>query len=261
MAPELLLVSVADGVAVVTLDNPPLNLVSIEMTAALEGLLDAFAEDPAIRVLVLTGSGERAFCAGSDVTEFRTLTGPAEVLERKLIGENRAYSKLAAFPKPTIAAVQGVALGGGLELAVCCDLIVVEEGVKLGLPEIKLGWFPGSGGTVRVTRRIGEARAKEMMFFGEPIDAQTALRWGLVNRVVAHSQALATARGLAERLAVGPNLALQLCKRAIGASFDVTEEQAVGEALRLSDQAFRSADAKEGIRAFFAKEPPRFTHG
>lgn len=261
MAPELLLVSVADGVAVVTLDNPPLNLVSIEMTAALDGLLDAFAQDPAIRVLVLTGSGERAFCAGSDVTEFRTLTGPGEVLERKLIGENRAYSKLAAFPKPTIAAVQGVALGGGLELAVCCDLIVVEEGVKLGLPEIRLGWFPGSGGTVRVTRRIGEGRAKEMMFFGETIDAETALRWGLVNRVAARGQALDTARGLAECLAAGPNLALQLCKRAIGASFGVTEEQAVEEALRLSDKAFRSTEAKEGIRAFFAKEPPRFTHG
>ena len=260
MSGALLLTSVNGGIAVVTLNNPPLNLVTVQLTAALDRLLDELARYPAVRVLILTGSGDRAFCAGSDVSELRSLVNSGTVLDRKLIQENETYSKLADFPKPTIAAVQGVALGGGLELAACCDLIVVEQDVKLGLPEIKLGWFPGSGGTVRVTRRIGEARAKEMMFFGEPVDAATALRWGLVNEVVEKGQAMEIAQRFAERLALRPNLALQLCKRAIDSSFDMTESQAVEDALRLSDTAFRSDDAKEGIRAFFAKQPPRFTH-
>ena len=129
--------------------------------------------------------------------------------------ENETYSKVDDFPKPTIAAVAGLAFGGGLELAVCCDLLVVEENARLALPEIKLGVFPGSGGTVRVTRRIGEGRAKEMMFFGEPIDAQTALAWGLVNRVVPPGEALLTACRMAAELAQRPNRALQICKRAI----------------------------------------------
>jgi enoyl-CoA hydratase/carnithine racemase len=164
------------------------------------------------------------------------------------------------FPKPTVAAVRGLAYGGGLEVAVCCDIIVVEEDVRLALPEIKLGVFPGSGGTVRVTRRIGEGRGKEIMFLGEPIDAQTALAWGLVNRVVPKGQALDTAMALASRLAAQPNLALQACKKAIDMSFDMTEDEAIARSLALSGEVFATNDCKEGQRAFFAKEKPRFTH-
>ncbi len=125
------------------------------------------------------------------------MMGPGEVVEKKLAFEIETYNKLADFPKPTIAALDGLAYGGGLEMAVCCDLLIAAEDVRLALPEIKLGVFPGSGGTVRVTRRIGEGRAKEMMFLGEPIDARTALAWGLVNRVVPAGQALAGALELA----------------------------------------------------------------
>ena len=142
----------------------------------------------------------------------------------------------------------------------CCDLLVVEENARLALPEIKLGVFPGSGGTVRVTRRIGEGRAKEMMFFGEPIDARTALAWGLVNRVVPQGEALLTACRMAAELRERPNRALQICKRAIDLSFDVSEDEAIRQTLPLSGEVFASADCKEGVRAFFAKEPPRFTH-
>jgi enoyl-CoA hydratase len=260
MGKDLILCEIRSGVATIMLDNPPLNLVTLELTRQLGRTLDVLAQDDDVRVLVLTGSGERAFCAGSDLTEFADMMAPGQVVPKKLARENETYSKLDDFPKPTIAAVTGLAFGGGLELAVCCDIIVVEEHTRLCLPEIKLGVFPGSGGTVRVTRRIGEGRAKEMMFFGEPIDAATALSWGLVNRVVARGQSLRTAQDMAAVLAERPNRALRLCKAAVDLSFDTTEDQAVSRSLDLSDQAFSTADCREGVRAFFAREKPRFSH-
>jgi enoyl-CoA hydratase/carnithine racemase len=260
MSTEPVLCTIEDGVATVVLNNPPLNLVTLELTRKLSDLLNQLAADPAVRVLILTGTGDKAFCAGSDIKEFPQMMSPGQVLEIKLVKENETYSKVDDFPKPTIAAVRGLAFGGGLEMAVCCDLIVVDENARLCLPEIKLGVFPGSGGTVRVTRRIGEGRAKEMMYFGEPIDARTALDWGLVNRVVPADQVMATAQDLARRLAAQPNLALQYCKEAVDLSFDVSEDEAVQGSLALSDKAFSTNDCKEGVRAFFAKETPRFTH-
>jgi enoyl-CoA hydratase/carnithine racemase len=255
------LVQIADGIATLTLNNPPLNLVTLGLTSELERTLDLLAADSAVRVLVVTGAGDRAFCAGSDIKEFMGVTAPGVVVEKKLGHENRTFSKLDDFPKPTIAAIQGLAFGGGLELAVCCDLIVAEETARLALPEIKLGVFPGSGGVIRVTRRVGEGRAKEMMFFGEPIDAQTALAWGLINRVAPVGMALITAGRMAEELAARPNRALQICKRAIDLAFDLPENEAIAATLPMSEEVFESDDCKEGVRAFFAKEPPRFTHG
>jgi enoyl-CoA hydratase/carnithine racemase len=248
------------GVATVTLNNPPLNLVTLELTARLDALLGRLAEDDEVRVLVLTGSGAKAFCAGSDISEFPDLTEPGVVVERKLVQENATYGKLDHFPKPTLAAIRGLAYGGGLELAVCCDLLIVEADVRLALPEVKLGVIPGSGGTLRVTRRVGEGRAKEMIFLGEPIDAATALAWGLVNLVVAEGEALATAQALAARLAERPGRALAACKRAIDMSFEMTEAEAIEQSLKLSGEIFTTSDCKEGFRAFFAKERPRFTH-
>src|SRR5713226_3315059 len=228
-----------DGVALVALDNPPLNLVTLEMTRELDALLSRLAVDPAVRVMVLTGSGSRAFCAGSDIKEFLEVADA--VVPKKLARENAAYSRVAEFPKPTIAALNGIAFGGGLELAACCDLIVAEAGGSIALPEIKLGVFPGSGGTIRVTRRIGEGRAKQLMFFGEPVPVETALT-------------------MARELAAGPNVALQLCKQSIAMAFDRPEREAGEATLALSDRAFRTADCAEGVRAFFAKQPPRFQH-
>lgn len=258
MSDELIRVEVADGVALLTLNNPPMNLVTLDLTAQLGAALDRLADDPEARVLVVTGAGDRAFCAGSDIKEFSSVKH--DVIRKKLGPENEVYSKLDDFPKPTVAAIRGIAFGGGLELAVCCDLLVVEEGTRLALPEIKLAVFPGSGGTIRVTRRIGEGRAKEMMFLGEPIDAATALAWGLVNRVVAKGSALGEAMALARTLAERPNRALQLCKRSIDHSFDVSEDEAIAKMLDLSAEVFSTEDVEEGVRAFFAKEPPRFRH-
>jgi enoyl-CoA hydratase len=258
MAGDLVRTHIQDGVAVLTLDNPPLNLVTLELTRRLEAALATLARDPAVRALVVTGTGTRAFCAGSNVGEFPEMMAPGVVVEKKLARENATWSALASFPRPTIAALDGLAYGGGLELAACCDLIVAGADVRVALPEVKLGVFPGSGGTVRVTRRIGEGRAKELMFLGEPIDAPTALQWGLVNRVVPAGRALAVALDLARALAAGPAQALALCKAAVDLAWDLPEAEAVRQTLALSDQAFSSADCREGVRAFLAKEPPRF---
>jgi enoyl-CoA hydratase/carnithine racemase len=247
-----------DGVALLTLDNPPLNLMTLDMTRELNALVPRLADDPAVRAMVLTGSGERAFCAGSDVKEFPQVADA--VVRKKLARENETYTWIAEFPKPTVAALNGLAFGGGLELAACCDLIIAEAGAMVALPEIKLGVFPGSGGPIRVTRRIGEGRAKEMMFLGDPVAVETALAWGLVNRVVPRQGAVAVAFEIARQLGAMPNLALQLCKQAIAMTFDRPEREAVEATLALSDRAFRTQDCAEGVRAFFAKEPPRFQH-
>jgi enoyl-CoA hydratase len=256
--PHLIRVAVDDGVAVLTLDNPPLNLVTLELTRRLQVALDRLADDRTARVLVVTGAGARAFCAGSDVSEFPSVAD--DVVRKKLGPENDAYSRLDDFPKPTIAALNGLAYGGGLELAVCCDILIAGADVRLALPEVKLGVLPGSGGTVRVPRRVGEGRAKELMYTGDPIDAETARGWGLINRVVPPGQALAAALELGRALAERPNRALQLIKAATDLAQDATEDEAVRRTLALSDAVFRTEDAREGVRAFLAKEPPRWRH-
>src|SRR5262245_1391629 len=238
-----------DGVAVLTLNNPPLNVTTLETTRSLDVLVSRLADDPAVRVMVLTGSGARAFCAGSDIKELPAVADA--VIEKTLARENAVFSRIAESPKPTIAALNGLAFGGGLELAVCCDLIVAEAGTRVALPEIKLGVFPGSGGTIRVTRRIGEGRAKELMFFGEPLPVETALAWGLVNRVVPRGQALEVALRMAHTLAAQPSVALEACKQSVDAAFDVAENAAVEASLRLSERVFTSEDCAEGVRAFF----------
>jgi enoyl-CoA hydratase/carnithine racemase len=184
---------------------------------------------------------------------------PGQVVPKKLKRQNEIFSQLDHFPKPTIAAVSGLAFGGGLEIAVCCDLIVASANSRFCLPEVKLGVFPSSGGTVRVTRRIGEGRAKEMMFLGEPIDAATALAWGLINRVMPEGDVLAAAIALAGTLAQRPRQALSLCKSIIDLSYDLPLDQVIERSLIASDKAFSSPECAEGVNAFFAKRAPRFT--
>lgn len=254
-------VAVEGAIATVTLDNPPLNVVTRAMSHALGEALEAIAADDDIRAVVVTGAGERAFCAGSDITEFKDYMKPGQVIPRKLGPQNVVFDRLDAFPKPTVAALRGLVYGGGLEIAVCCDLLVAEADVRIAHPEIKLGVFPSSGGPLRVTRRIGESRAKELMLLGEPIDAATALAWGLLNRVVPKGQVVATAYRLAATLCERPPLALSLCKQAIDMSFDLPQDEAIRRSLQLSDQAFSSPECKEGVRAFLAKEQPNFRRG
>jgi enoyl-CoA hydratase/carnithine racemase len=223
-----------------------MNLVTLELTRQLSDTLDRLADDQAVRALVLSGANPtaRAFCAGSDVKEFPDYMTPGSVLAKKLVFENQTYDKLDDFPKPTIAAVNGLAYGGGLELAVCCDIIIAADNARLALPEIKLGVFPGTGGTYRVPRRVGVGRSKIMMFTGEPVDPKTAVEWGLIERAVAPGEVLPSAMELARTIATGPSNSLQLCKRAIDESLKSDRDAAIKHMLKLSDQAFCSDESK-----------------
>lgn len=249
--------TVEDGVAVLARDNPPLNLTTLELTRALHAELTRLAADDHVRVLILT-TGGRAFGAGSDIKEFDALIAAGDVVERKMAFENETFTMLADFPRPTIAALAGDAYGGGLELALCCDLVIAEAGVKVGFPEVKLGVLPGSGGAARAVRRIGQARVSEMILFGDPVGAETACAWGLVNAVVDKGQAMVVAQRWAARLAAGSAVALEACKQAIRDAVNAPVDVAIGRSLELTRQTYAAADIREGVRAFFAKEQPRF---
>jgi enoyl-CoA hydratase/carnithine racemase len=244
------------AVAVLLLDNPPVNALTRAMVAELQAHLAALAADDAVGCVLLRGAGERAFCAGSDLREFPELLAAPGALAGKFAADDAAFGRLAHFPKPTLAAIAGIAFGGGLELAVCCDIIVAAPQARFALPEIALGAFPGSGGTVRVTRRIGAARAREMMLLGDPVDAATALAWGLVNRV--GEDAVGRALALATRLADGPARALQHCKQALDAAADLPETQALDAARAWAEELAQTADLREGVAAFLERRAPRF---
>ncbi|RWG01520.1 enoyl-CoA hydratase-related protein [Mesorhizobium sp.] len=246
------------SVGIIWLHNPPLNVVTKPLSIAFRSALQAVETDAAIRALVITGTGDRAFCAGSDIREFSHDLAPGEIVSEKLALQNEVFLNLERFSKPTIAAITGLAFGGGLEIAICCDLIVAEERSTFALPEIKLGVFPGSGGTIRVARRIGKSRAKEMMLLGDPIDARAALQWGLINRVADTGSALQCALDLAQRLAIGPALALKECKDIIEHSWELPMREALQRSMSASDRVFRSDEKREGVAAFLEKRSPNF---
>lgn len=240
----------------IELRNPPMNLVSRELTVQLRAALTEVARSPEVRAVVLYGSGDRAFCAGSDVKEFQRLHG--RVAEEKLLLEKLVYRQLARLPMPTIAAIEGHALGGGLELALCCDLRVAGDGATLGMPELTLGVTPGSGGTQRLPRVVGPARAKELILLGELIDAAAAERIGLLNRVVPAGQALAEARRMADLIATRGPVAVRAAKKLIDTAADHTVDDGLALELDASEEVFASQDMLEGAAAFLGKRPPQF---
>jgi enoyl-CoA hydratase/carnithine racemase len=244
-------------ITTIRLENPPLNLVTVELTRSLDHALAGIEDDGAVRCVVVTGTGERAFCAGSDVKEFESLR--SRVGEGKLLLEKAVYRRLARLPVPSIAAIQADALGGGLELALCCDLRVADERAKLGLPEVRLGVMPGSGGTQRLPRVVGIAKAKELILMGEIIGAAEAAAIGLVNRVVPEGRSLAEAVAMAETIAARGPIAVREAKRALDLAGDTTLDEGLAAELDASERIFASRDMLEGARAFFEKRPPRFT--
>lgn len=244
-------------VTTLRLQNPPLNLVTVELTRALDNVLSVIEADRDIRCVVVTGTGDRAFCAGSDVKEFESLHG--RVGEGKLLAEKAVYRRLARLAVPTVAAIQADALGGGLELALCCDLRVADENAKLGLPEVRLGVMPGSGGTQRLPRVVGVAKAKELILMGEIINAAEAAEIGLVNRVVPSGQALDMAMTMAETIASRGPVGVREAKRALDMAADLPLDEGLACELDASERIFASQDMLEGARAFFEKRKPRFT--
>jgi enoyl-CoA hydratase len=243
-------------VAHLELVNPPLNLVTRELTEQLREALAQLANADDVRAVVVSGRGERAFCAGSHIGEFEGLRG--RVAEGKLLLEKLVYRRLAELPMPTIAAIEGDALGGGLELALCCDLRVASSRAKLGMPEVRLAVLPGSGGTQRLPRVVGSARAKELILTGRIITADEAERIGLVNQVVPAGEALPAADAVAEEIAARGPLAVREAKRLIDAALDVDLDAGLAAELDASERIFASEDMLEGAAAFFAKREPKY---
>ena len=244
------LVDRQDAVAVVTIDRQEaLNALNVETLTELRDHLRELADDESTRVVVLTGAGERAFVAGADI-KYMSGLGPEEAREWGGLG-HEAARLLEGMPKPTIAAINGFALGGGCELALGCDLRYASSNARLGQPEIDLGIVPGWGGTQRLARVCGLGVAKELILIGRPVDAEEALRIGLVNAIA--DPVLEHALGVAGKLAGKSPVALRVAKRLLNLSPGALEQ----EAEEFGD-LFASEDAKEGLAAFAEKRPPRF---
>jgi enoyl-CoA hydratase len=252
---EKLVVKRANGYVVAALNHPPANALCQEVLLDLNAFLDECLEDDAIRAIVITGTGEKIFCAGADVTEFAKFK--AGMVRR--IHALDVFSRIENYPKPVIAAVQGSAFGGGLELAMVCHLRLLSASAKLGQPEVKLGIMPGWGGTQRLPRLIGKTRAMEMILLGDPITADKALEWGLVNRVVPADAVVAEAEAIVAKLALNAPLALREAINAITMGLETTLQE--GIEIEQSGQSFlkTTEDAIEGPAAFKEKRPPRFT--
>lgn len=243
-------------VARLELVNPPLNLVTRALTAELDEALGRLAAAADVRAVVVSGRGDRAFCAGSHIGEFEALRG--RVAADKLLLEKLVYRRLADLPMPTIAAIEGDALGGGLELALCCDLRIASARARLGLPEVRLAVLPGSGGTQRLPRIVGPARAKELILTGRIVPAEEAFRIGLVTEVVPAGQAVTRALEVAGEIAARGPLAVREAKRLIDAAADVDLDAGLAAELDASERVFASEDMVEGARAFFDKREPRY---
>ena len=245
-------------VARLTLVNPPLNLVTRELLEQLDAALAtlASAEAGAVRAVVVTGEGERAFSAGSHVGELDGQRGSDGRARHEL--ESGTARRLAELPMPTIAAIEGNALGGGLELALCCDLRIASERARLGLPEVRLAVTPGAGGTQRLPRVVGVARAKELILTGRVLTAAEAERIGLVHEVVPAGTAVARAVTVAEEIADRGPLAVRETKRLIDLAVDTEIGTGLAAELDASDRVFASEDMLEGARSFFDKREPDY---
>jgi enoyl-CoA hydratase len=245
-----------DGVALVTIDRPEaLNALSFDLLDQLVDATAALDADPSCRAIVITGEGSRAFAAGADIRELSGQTA-ASLHEG---GRFDAWDRLAEVGLPMIAAVRGVALGGGCELAMLCDMIVASEDAAFGQPEIRIGVMPGAGGTQRLTRAIGKARAMELVLTGAPIDASTAARYGLVNRVVPAEATVDAALELAARIAALPPLAVRAAKAAIKAADEGGLRAGIAAEREAFFALFDTDDQAEGMAAFTEKRTPTWS--
>ena len=244
-------------VAHLELVNPPLNLFTGELVLQLRDGLRAIEAAEDVRAVVVSGRGARAFSAGSHVGEFEDQAGEAGRDRHQL--DQDVWRQLAELPMPTIAAIEGHCLGGGLELALCCDIRVASETARLGLPEVKLAVIPGAGGTQRLPRVVGATRAKELILTGRVLTATEAEAIGLVNRVVPAGSAVAAADELGAEIAQRGPVAVREAKRLINDALDRDIGAGLKAEFEASERIFATEDMVEGTRAFFEKRDPRYT--
>lgn len=249
-----------DGaVAVVTIDNPPVNALDEATLEALGEAAGRIAGDAGLRAAVLTGEGGKALAAGADLKELKEALGDRDEMDHHVGITRPVFSAWWNLEVPVLAAVEGSAAGGGLELALVCDLIVAERSARLGFPEVKLGLIPGAGGTQRLPRRVGAAAALRMLALGKLLDAEAAAEMGLVD-VVVDADARAAALELAERLAAGPGVAVRAAKRAVRTTGELPLEDGLDAERELFLATAMTADAAEGADAFLEHRPPAFKH-
>jgi len=253
---ENILVEKKGGIAVITINRPD-KLNSLNSQVHVEGVaaLDALKRDDEVRVVVITGAGPKSFIAGADISEF---AGQTPVSQRSMFHEKTLFNSIDNFPKPVIAMVNGFCLGGGNELALACDLRVCSENAKFSQPEINLGIICGGGGTQRLTRLIGEGRAMEMILTGDMIDAQTALKFGLVNYVFSAEELEAGTMELAGKIAEKAPVALQMSKEAVKFASRSNLDEGLRREVDLFAICFSTEDKTEGVSAFLEKRKPVF---
>lgn len=255
MAFQTIILTVADSIATITLHRPEaLNALNGQLLSDLMQALEDCDKDPKTRCIILTGS-DRAFAAGADITEMASMTYVEAYLSARFGG---ASDRMGKIRKPVIAAVAGYALGGGCELAMMCDTIICADTAKFGQPEINLGIIAGMGGTQRLTRIIGKAKAMDMHLTGRMMDATEAERSGLVSRVVPADQLLTEARAMATRIAAKGQIAVMAAKEAVNRSYETTLAEGLLFERRLFQSLFATEDQKEGMAAFLAKREAQF---
>ena len=255
---EFVKLRIEEGIAVITLDNPPVNVLNPRVLDELEANVDKVAVDSSVKGVVLTAAGANAFCAGADVKIFAFL-GPEKIPEIIRLG-HKIFSKIESLDRPVIAAINGLALGGGCELTLVCDIRVSSDRARFSQPEVTLGLIPAWGGTQRLARLVGPAKAKEMIFTGQMITAQEALRIGLVNKVVPDGEELRAAMDILRVIiAKASPLAVTIAKRVINQG---TQSKSLSEAMEIEikgvEELVASEDLREGVQAFVQKRPARF---
>ena len=258
MSENAVLYEVINAAALITINRPKtLNALDIATLDELENAAVRAEQDPAVRVVIFTGAGDRAFIAGGDIADLNSRQGLAHYQEFAEI-IHRVFRRIETLDKPTIAAINGWALGGGTELALCLDLRIAAQSAQIGLPEINLGLFPGAGGSQRLIRQVSPCRAKELMFIGERITADQALSFGLLNRVVPDENLMDEVLSLAEKIAGKSPLTLKLLKRVIENGGDMPLPASLRHEQAIISLVLDSEDAHEGCSAFLEKRPASF---
>lgn len=256
MPNSLVKVEISEGVALVTLDRQEaLNALNLELLASLEAAFETLSVDHSVRAVILTGAG-KAFVAGADIKEMADFSArQARAFARR---GQKVMDLIEHFHRPVIAAVNGFALGGGCELAMACDLRIASEKAKAGQPEVSLGVTPGFGGTQRLPRLVGRARAKYLLFTGEVIGAEKALAYGLFDEVVAPENLIPRCMEIAKTIATKGPVAVSYCKHAVNMGIEAALPQGLDYEAELFAQAFATVDQKEGMKAFIEKRVAAF---
>lgn len=256
MQPETLELTYNGKIAVIHLARPPMNPLNRRMFQELYQVLEHLEQQDEVGAIIITGKGERAFAAGADISEMKELDYNGMTVMNQL--SRKAFRKVETIGKPVIAALNGLALGGGCELALCCDFRICADNAKIALPEINLAIIPGGGGTQRLQRLIGQAKAKELLYFGDMMNGEDALACGLVNKVVPFEELMDAALVWGAKLADKPVVAMRMMKTAIHAGADTDLENAITIESVCFGNTFSTDDRLEGMTAFFEKRKPQY---